>query len=125
MMGREDIYLSAMRGADGTINVGYLVLFRSGRAVILICAAMVAGAFLEMYFSPTHQFRVDALGTAIAALVAAFGVLLAALGAYLWGDSKQVPVASTTTALTKVEPMEAPNADIAQTKTKTKAARKR
>ncbi len=112
MMDRNDIYLQAMRGADGTINVAYLVLFRAGRAVITICAMMVAGSFVEMYFSKEHLFRVDALGTAIAALIAAFGVLLAALGAYLWGDSKQVPVASTTTSITQehIVPTEQPRA---------------
>lgn len=108
-MNRNDLYLSAMRGADGTINVGYLVLFRAGRFVIIVCASLLAGALVEMYYSPTHAFRMGELGDAIAKIIGAFGVLLAALGAYLWGDSKQTaPASITTTTTTATDAMPAP-----------------
>lgn len=107
-MNREDVYLQAMRGADGTINVGYLVLFRSGRAVIIICALIVAAGFVEMWHSPTHAYPIAAVTDGIAKLIAAFGVLLAALGAYLWGDSKQMPTATYKQTTETTEPAPAP-----------------
>lgn len=88
-MNREDIYLSAMRDVDGSINVGYLVLFRAGRAVIIVCALLVLGAFADMYYAKEHVFKMGELGDAIAKVIGAFGIMLAAVGAYLWGDSKQ------------------------------------
>lgn len=93
-----------MTGADGSINVGYLVLFRSGRAVIIICALMVAAGFVEMWYSPTHAYPIASVTDGIAKLIAAFGVLLAALGAYLWGDSKQTPTNTTTVTQTTQTP---------------------
>lgn len=104
MKTREDIYLSAMRGADGTINVGYLVLFRSGRAVILVCALMAAGAVVQSYFAEKHAFPFDDLGKGIALILAAYGVQLGAIGAFLWGDSKQAPVVTQTTTQTTTVP---------------------
>jgi hypothetical protein len=101
---REDIYLSAMRGVDGTINVGYLVLFRSGRAVIIICAIMTAGAIVQAYFDPLHVFPFDALGKGIGLILAAYGLELGSIGAFLWGDSKQAPIATTTTTQTTTVP---------------------
>jgi len=101
---REDIYLSAMRGADGTINVGYLVLFRAGRAVIVACFLLFVGGFIEMYYSQTHTFRMNEVGDAVAKIIGAFGILLAAVGAYLWGDSKQQPVATFQQTTTTSEP---------------------
>lgn len=93
----RDLYLQAMTGADGTINVGYLVLFRAGRFVIIICSLILAGAFVEMYQSKEHVFRMAEVGDAIAKIIAAFGVLLGALGVYLWGDAKQQAGPGTTT----------------------------
>ena len=91
-MNRQDLYLSAMRGADGTINVGYLVLFRSGRAVIIVCFVILALGIYSIFVEHSNTAAIlGAVGDAIAKIIGAFGILLAALGAYLWGDSKQLP----------------------------------
>lgn len=101
---RQDLYLQAIRGADGTINVGYLVLFRAGRFVIIVCSVIVCSGFAEMYYADKHVYPIAAVAEGVAKIVAAFGVLLAALGAYLWGDSKQQPLPpSTITTVTATE----------------------
>lgn len=94
---RRDLYLSAMTGADGTINAGYLVLFRSGRAVVIVCAIMTVAACVQAYFDPLHIFPFDALGKGIGLILAAYGIELTSIGAFLWGDSKQQPLTTTTT----------------------------
>lgn len=107
-MNSNDIYLQAMRGSNGTINVGYLVLFRSGRAVIIICFAILAMGVYSIATEKTNTAPIiHETGIAIAAIIAAFGVLLGAVGAFLWGDSKQttqVGTATTTTTTTATTP---------------------
>ena len=104
--GREDLYLSAMTGADGTINAGYLVLFRSGRAVVIICAVMVLGAIVQAFYDEHHVFPFDALGKGIGLVLAAYGLELTSIGAFLWGDSKQTPLTTTTVTSTTQKPTE-------------------
>lgn len=88
----QDIFLSAITEADGrTVNVGYLVLLRSGQVTAAVIAAMVAGAFVEMYLSPMHSFNISGLGSALGSLLAGYGAVLGAMGVYLWGDSRRVP----------------------------------
>lgn len=90
-----DVYLSAIKDDNGAVNVGYLVLLRSGRATIIVIATMVIGSLAEMWLSTTHAFNVQPLGVAIAAVLAAYGALLGGVAAFLWGDSKNQPVAGT------------------------------
>lgn len=103
MSGRE-IVLSALTGTDGTINPGYLVLFRSGRAVIIVIFLMVSGSFLEMGLSHTHTFRVDVLGIAIGAVLGAYGLVLGGIAAYLWGDSHGAPPPPSPTMSASMSP---------------------
>lgn len=104
-MKREDIYLQAMRGVDGQINVGYLVLFRAGSATIAICFALllmgVYGIFIE---HANTAAIIESTGKGIGVVLGGFALTLGAVGAFLWGDSKQMPpVPSTTIATQSVE----------------------
>lgn len=97
LVNRKDIYLSAMTGADGSINPGYLVLFRSGRATIIVCAAMTIGAIVQTSFDPRHVFPFEDLGKGIGLVLAAYGLLLGGIATFLWGDSKQTATAGSAT----------------------------
>lgn len=90
-MKHRDLFLSAVMDRDGTVNVGYLVLFRSGQAVVAILASLIAGAFLELFYAETHAFPMRDLGYSIAAVLGGYGGLLAGMGGYLWGDSHNAP----------------------------------
>src|SRR6185503_11309614 len=89
-MTRDQIFLSAIRDRDGTVNVGYLVLFRLlqmlGAVLIVICA--LAG--LAMWRSPDDSVEIlTAIGPTIGyAGGGLFGTALAACGVFLWGDSR-------------------------------------
>jgi hypothetical protein len=102
---RRQIFLSAIRGADGTVNVGYLVLIRSGQAVIVVIATLIAGAFADMFRSPFGSFPLLALGQAIACVLGAYAGLLAAVGAFLWGDSNGPQSPTTSPAAVPPHPL--------------------
>lgn len=120
----EEIFLSAVRDRDGSVNPGYLVLFRSGRAVILTIAAMVLGSLIDMGFGSTtvvvtplgtttsvaHEFRVGPLGLAITGVLSGYGVLLGGVAGFLYADGKNVAqkmsTRTDTHTDTRVEPVE-------------------
>lgn len=87
-MNRNDVFLSAIKGADGSVNPGYLTLFKSGQAVIVVIFLLVIGSFVELAWSTTHAFNVQPLGVAIGAVLGAYGLLLGGIAGFLWGDSK-------------------------------------
>lgn len=99
-MKERDIFLSAIKGNDGAVNVGYLMLIRGGEVAAFVVLCLVAGSVLEFWMGETtttvaavvtttrHVFNVVALATGIAYVMGAFGAYTAAVGAFLWGDSR-------------------------------------
>jgi len=99
------IFRSAITEKDNvSINVGYLSLFWIMVVVLTVIPFMVAGACVEMYYSDKHVFPYAALGTGVGYVTAAFGVALAALGGFIWGDSNKDKVATTTLTATTSTP---------------------
>lgn len=97
----REIEQSALRGADGTIHVGYLVLFKSGRAVIIACFTLLIMGGIGIALEPKSTAAViQATGVAIGAVLGAYGVLLGLMGAFMWGDSKQGPTVAVAVAAT-------------------------
>lgn len=91
-MNRESIYLSAIRDRDGTVNVGYLILFRMLRLLVGVVIFMCAVGAFAVYKEQTTATVVavlGALGTAIGiAAGGMFSTAIAAIAAFLWGDSR-------------------------------------
>jgi hypothetical protein len=88
-MTRDQLFNGAVTNTDGTVNVGYLVLIRSGQAVIAVIATMVLGAIAEMAVNHPHVFNMQPLGIAIGSVLGGYATVLGAVGVFLWGDAKQ------------------------------------
>lgn len=114
-MKNSHIFLSAI-SQKGDINVGYLVLLRSGQICAGVIVAMVCGSIMEFWFGETvvtvggittttrHAFNILALGQGIGLVLAAYGgALLTGVATFLWGDSKTpTPALTQTTTQTTV-----------------------
>lgn len=91
------VFRSAITGADGTVDAGYLALFSIMVAVVLLVPFMGIMAGLAMIWSPTHAFDVQGLGIGVGSVCGGFGVAVGAVGAFRMGDKERnhtpVPVA--------------------------------
>lgn len=96
------LYHSAIINADGTVNVGYLVLFRLLRTLWVVLGVLTITAIAAVWAAWPNADEIVKVIQAygIACGVAAgsmFGPALAACGVFLWGDSK-TPQASRAAA---------------------------
>jgi hypothetical protein len=99
------IFHSAITEKDNvSINVGYLSLFWIMVVVLTVIPFMVVGACFEAYYADKHVFPYAELGKGVGYVTAAFGVALAALGGFIWGDSNKDKVATTTLTATTSTP---------------------
>lgn len=97
------IFRSAISDANGGVNVGYLSLFWIMIVVLNVIPLMCTMAVIEAYFGGEHHaFNFKDLGTGIRDVTFGFSTALGALGLFLWGDSRNTPVAMTTTTTTHV-----------------------
>lgn len=107
----SEIFLSAISN-KGEVNVGYLILLRSGQVCAGVIIAMVLGSILEFWYGETtitvagvstvtkHAFNILALGQGIGLVLAAYGGgLLGGIAAFLWGDSHNTAPALTQTTV--------------------------
>jgi len=90
------IYQSAIRNADGTINAGYVILFKIIRvwlALLIVTIAAGAAAFLAAW--ELKEGRVDALVKVLTWFSVAVGTISSAIfitslpgiAAFIWSDS--------------------------------------
>lgn len=108
-MNREAIFLSAIRDRDGTVNVGYLFLFKVMKTFWFELGVMTAGAAIAFYAAwpkPDEMVKVlSAYGTAVGIVAGAnFATSLTGIAAFLWGDRPQTGTATTTTTTTAIAP---------------------
>ena len=109
-MDRRSIFLQAIKGTDGQVNVGYLFLFKVMRTFWFELGIMTVGAIVAMYAAwpkPDDMVKVlSAYGTAVGIVAAAnFATALTGIAAFLWGDSRAAPQATTTTTTTTPVPI--------------------
>lgn len=110
-MNRRQIFMSAITDREGGVNVGYLVLIRSGQMVSAVIATMVTGSLIEFWFSGNAAatpplakvFRILELGQGIGLVLGAYGTLLGFVGAFLFGDRKATPSTGLTETTTAVQ----------------------
>jgi len=108
----EQIFLSAIRDRDGTVNVGYLFLFKVMRTFWVELAVMTIGATIAMYaaWDDTDEMVkvLSAYGTAVGIVASAnFLTALTGIAAFLWGDRTPAGTATTTTTTTATAPVPA------------------
>lgn len=121
-MDRRSIFLQAIKGTDGQVNVGYLFLFKVLRMFWFELAVMTVGAVAAMYASwpkPDDMVKVlSAYGVAVGIVASAnFLTALTGIAAFLWGDSRAAPQATTTTTTTTAAPIVPVIAPVDGTKT--------
>lgn len=97
------IFRSAVTGADGTIDSGYLSLFGLMAVVITAIPFMCIFAAIAMVLDPAHRFDVQALGIGIGSVCTGFGVSVGAVGAFRMGDKERPGTVTTTQNRTTVE----------------------
>jgi hypothetical protein len=89
---RRDIYLSAIK-ADGTVNVGYLVMFKALRVMI---GGVVVASLIAIYAVWTSAAAASEIlrsyGYGTGAIAGGFATTLGAIGLFMWGDSHTPPV---------------------------------
>lgn len=111
-MNSEQIFLSAIKDRDGTVNVGYLMLFKVMRTFWFELGMMTAGAAIAFYSAwpkPDDMVKIlSAYGTAVGIVAAAnFTTSLVGIAAFLWGDRPVAGTATTTTTTTATAPVAA------------------
>lgn len=114
-MNSRQIFMSAITDDKGQVNVGYLVLLRSGQVCAGVIIAMVLGSIMEFWLGETttvtngvsvtvkHVFNILLLGQGIGLVLGAYGgALLTGMAAFLYSDSRAAPPAmvQTTTSTT-------------------------
>lgn len=84
------VFRSAILDSDGhTVNVGYLSLFWIMIVVLNVIPFMCGLAAWSVYLdAKTTVDVIKALGWGVGAVAGGFSTTLAALGLFLWGDSK-------------------------------------
>jgi hypothetical protein len=92
---RSQIFRSAIVNADGTVNVGYLSLFRLMQLDTVLSVLTIGAAFWQQYSSAAHEFPFATMAAALAAIWGTFSTALAALGAFLLADAKQPSAADS------------------------------
>jgi len=91
--------------ADGSANVGYIVLFWMLAAAMLSTGVMVAAAVVQQVFDEHHVFPYLLLGQGMGLILSAFLPLFSGVAAFLWADSKNPPqMAPASTSTTTVTP---------------------
>jgi hypothetical protein len=107
---RLGIFRNAITERDNvSINVGYLSLFWIMVVVLTVIPFMVVGACFEAYYADKHVFPYAELGKGVGFVTGAFGVALAALGAFIWGDTNKDKAAVTTVTATTITPPPVPS----------------
>lgn len=92
------IFRNAITESDNrSVNVGYLSLFWIMIVVLNVIPIMVIGAIVQTYYDEHHVFPFAQLGTGVGYVTGAFAAAMAALGAFIWGDSTKDAAAKTTT----------------------------
>lgn len=90
-------HLSMFRNADASMNVGYVTLFWIVFTIIVIVLSMLGAAFWEQATDSLHHFSYLTFGQGVALVVAALLPMLAGVAAFLWSDSKNPQLGTTTT----------------------------
>jgi len=102
---------SAIRGADGTVDPGYLGLYM----VMVVCLGVIPMAVLlvagRMFLEPGHPLDLGGLAAVIAAAGACFGTAATGVGIFRWGDR---PAAGTATTATISQSVVQPTAEVKQ-----------
>jgi len=83
---KKSVFRSAITGADGTVDAGYLALFWIMAAVITMIPFMGIMTAVAMWFDPAHKFDVQGLGIGVGSACGGFGVAIGAVGAFRAGD---------------------------------------
>jgi len=117
------LYHSAIMNADGTVNAGYVFLFRTMRiygGLLAIVTAAAGGAYWTAWPSSEELTKIlSAYSTAVAAISAAiFVTVLPGIAAFIWSDSHTATVPAGGTAPAGVLPTAPP--DVPQKTTLTK-----
>lgn len=108
------IYQSAILNADGTINSGYVVLFKIIRVWLALVGVITLAGVLTFYVAWQETVgRVDALikvltwyGVAIGTVSSAiFVTSLPGIAAFIWSDSHMASVPAGSTPPTGVLPV--------------------
>jgi hypothetical protein len=82
------IFQSAIRGADGEVDAGYLAMYVVTMIVLGAIPAMVVCAIVSAVFGAEHRFDAQALGIGIGSVCGGYGVALGAVGLFKAGDKK-------------------------------------
>lgn len=84
---KKTFFASAVRGTDGEVDTGYLIMFVgsffSSLAIVLAVLAipaLVVGAWMAMYLRPDHVFEINGLGSAMQAILLGIAGVLTGLG---------------------------------------------
>ncbi len=82
----QSIFRSAITDGNGDVDAGYLAMFALMALVVGAIPIMVIGAFLAMWFDPTHEFNVKDLGIGIGAVCGGFATAAGGIGMFRAGD---------------------------------------
>lgn len=95
--------LSMFSNADGSTNVGYVVLFWFGGTLMFTILVMLGGAVWETYTDPLHKFPYLPFGQGAGLISTAFLPVLAGISAFLWADSKNPQLGTLKTSSSAAE----------------------
>lgn len=95
----DDVHNAAIT-VDGNVNAGYVIVMRSGTAVIIICLGLLAAGIATAIMEPAHAAdTIKSTGMAIAWVLGAYAGPLIGVAAFLWGDNSGTQKAPGTTTL--------------------------
>lgn len=84
-----NILLSAIKGADGEVDAGYLAIAGAFLIVLGAIPSMVTIAALVAWSSPDHRFDAQALGIGIGSVCTGFAAVCGAVGLFRAGDKEK------------------------------------
>ena len=97
------VYRSAITGADGEVDAGYLGLY----AVMVLCLGVIPAAVLlaavQMIVTADHKLDLVGIAAVVAAAAAGFGTAAGGVGLFRMGDKPHANTSTTSVATSATE----------------------
>jgi len=92
---KKSVFRSAITGADGLVDAGYLALFWTMAVTVSAIPIMLLICGVATYHLPDKSAEtIQATGIAIGAICTGAGVVIGAVGAFRMGDKSHTPAAT-------------------------------
>lgn len=97
-MAKKSVFASAITGADGSVDAGYLALFWTMMATVTAIPFLLVICGLATFHLPEKSAEIiQSTGVAIGAICTGAGVVIGAVGAFRMGDKSRPGTTTTAT----------------------------